>query len=102
MEWFELLTARVATVLGSIPESSDTVESEGRPMKQCRIKCIKNFKKSAVVIFYSITVYVDKFEKNENIGMVFSIGDESITYPSKGHESDLAILQGLSKFLKSI
>jgi hypothetical protein len=26
---------RVATVLGSIPESTDTVESEGRQMKQC-------------------------------------------------------------------
>ncbi len=30
-EWLERLTAnaKVATVLGSIPESSDTVESEG-------------------------------------------------------------------------
>jgi hypothetical protein len=27
--------AKVATVLGSIPESSDTVESEGRQIKQC-------------------------------------------------------------------
>ncbi len=27
--------AEVATVLGSIPASSDTVESEGRQMKQC-------------------------------------------------------------------
>jgi hypothetical protein len=27
--------AKVATVLGSIPASSDTVESEGRQMKQC-------------------------------------------------------------------
>jgi hypothetical protein len=27
--------AEVATVLGSIPSSSDTVESEGRQMKQC-------------------------------------------------------------------
>ncbi len=32
-----LLTAnaKVATVLGLIPASSDTVESEGRHMKQC-------------------------------------------------------------------
>ncbi len=29
------IEAKVATVLGSIPASSDTVESEGRQMKQC-------------------------------------------------------------------
>ncbi len=36
-EWLERQTANtiVATVLGSIPASSDTVESEGRQMKQC-------------------------------------------------------------------
>ncbi len=36
-EWLERLTANavVATVLGSIPESSDTVESVGTQMKQC-------------------------------------------------------------------
>jgi hypothetical protein len=36
-EWFECLTAnvKVATVLVPIPASSDTVESEGRQMKQC-------------------------------------------------------------------
>ncbi len=36
-EWLERLTAdaAVATVLGSIPTSSGTVESEGRQMKQC-------------------------------------------------------------------
>jgi hypothetical protein len=39
-EWLERLTANteVATVLGSIPASSDTKESEGRQMKQCLIK----------------------------------------------------------------
>ncbi len=38
-EWLERLSANaeVATVLGSIPASSDTVESEGRQMKQCWI-----------------------------------------------------------------
>jgi hypothetical protein len=42
-EWLERLTANavVATVLGSIPASSDTVESEGRQMKQCWISYIK-------------------------------------------------------------
>ncbi len=34
-EWLERLT--VNGVLGSIPASSDTVESEGRQMKQCQI-----------------------------------------------------------------
>jgi hypothetical protein len=35
--WLERLAfnAKVATVLGTIPASSDTVESEGRQMKQC-------------------------------------------------------------------
>jgi hypothetical protein len=37
-------TAKVAKVLGSIPASSDTVESEGRQMKQFRIMYIKNQK----------------------------------------------------------
>jgi hypothetical protein len=36
-KWLERLTAnaKVATVLVSIPASSDTVESEVRQMKQC-------------------------------------------------------------------
>jgi hypothetical protein len=39
-ERLERLTAnaKVATVLGSIPASFDTVESKGRQMKQCWIK----------------------------------------------------------------
>ncbi len=40
-EWLKRLTANVATVLDSIPASSDTVESEGRQMKQCWIAYIK-------------------------------------------------------------
>jgi hypothetical protein len=36
-EWLERLTAnaKIATVLGSIPASSVTAESEGKQMKQC-------------------------------------------------------------------
>ncbi len=36
-EWLQSLAvnAKAATVLGSIPASTDTVESEGRQMKQC-------------------------------------------------------------------
>ncbi len=47
-EWLELLTANaiVATVLGSIPASSDTVESEGRQMKQCQKSYIKKIQKN--------------------------------------------------------
>jgi hypothetical protein len=37
----EFYDNKVATVLGSIPASSDTVESEGRRIKQCRITHIK-------------------------------------------------------------
>ncbi len=42
-EWLKHLTAnaKVATVLGSIPASSDTVESERQKMKQCWIQHIK-------------------------------------------------------------
>jgi hypothetical protein len=41
--WVRDLTANavVATVLHSIPASSDTVESEGRQMKECGISYIK-------------------------------------------------------------
>ncbi len=42
VEWLERLTANaeVSAVLGSIPASSDTVESERRQMKQCWMKYI--------------------------------------------------------------
>jgi hypothetical protein len=45
--WLKRLTANdevVATVLGPIPASSDTVESEGRQMTQCWILYIKKSK----------------------------------------------------------
>jgi hypothetical protein len=43
LEWLERLAANaeVATVLGSIPASSDTVESEGRQIKQFGIQYIE-------------------------------------------------------------
>jgi hypothetical protein len=51
---------KVATVLGSIPASSDTVESEWRQMKQCWIKYIQNQgkldKKHSQIISTLITV----------------------------------------------
>ncbi len=45
-EWLERLAANAnfATVLGSSPASSDTVQSEGRQMKQCWITYIKKIK----------------------------------------------------------
>jgi hypothetical protein len=42
--------AKVASVLGSIPASSDTVESEGRQMKQCRKSFLKNLKNSPLLV----------------------------------------------------
>jgi hypothetical protein len=42
-----IANAKVAIALGSIPASSDTVESEGRQMKQCLIKSFKNFHKNS-------------------------------------------------------
>ncbi len=46
--------AEVATVLGSIPASSDTVESEGRQMKQYWIQYIEEKKilKNPPVVFH--------------------------------------------------
>ncbi len=41
-EWLQRLNPKVATILGSIPASSDTEEYEGRQMKQCWITQIKN------------------------------------------------------------
>ncbi len=41
--------AEVATVLDSFLASSDTVESEGRQMKQCWIQYIKNQKNPPVI-----------------------------------------------------
>ncbi len=38
------VNAKVATVLGSFPVSSDAVESEGRQMKQCWITYMKKWK----------------------------------------------------------
>ncbi len=54
-EWLERLTtnAVVATVLGSILASSDTVESEGRQMKQCCKKKEKNPPLFSSVIQYN-------------------------------------------------
>jgi hypothetical protein len=52
-EWLERLTAnvKVATVLGSIPASSVTVDSEGRQMKQCGKKYLK-IKKNAPILIW--------------------------------------------------
>ncbi len=59
-EWLERLTANavhiVATVLGSIPTSSDTVESGGRRMKQCWIpykKSLTNIRCTGRLIYKS-------------------------------------------------
>ncbi len=58
-EWLRHLTvnAVVATVLSSIPASSDTVESEGRQMEQCWIQYIKNQKTSSTVSDYRLSIY---------------------------------------------
>ena len=65
-EWLERLTANavVATVLGSIPASSDTVKSEGRQMKQCWISEIKrkNPKKSPMMTKLQILFFLFSFE----------------------------------------
>jgi len=60
--WLEHLTANaeVATVLGSIPASSDTVESEGRQIKQCWIQYIKD-KKSPCKCFQTLIIMTSCF-----------------------------------------
>ncbi len=54
LKWLERLTANatVATVLGSIPAASDTVEFEGRQMKQCWIQYIEIIILQKVKKFY--------------------------------------------------
>jgi hypothetical protein len=49
------VNAEVATVQGSIPASSDTVESEGRQMMQWWIKYIKNKKNQKNPLFFLTT-----------------------------------------------
>ncbi len=47
--------AEVATVLGSIPASSDTVESEGRQMKRCWIQYIEKKNTPAMAVMDAAT-----------------------------------------------
>ncbi len=56
--WLDRLTApaEVATVVSSIPASSDTVESEGRQMKQCWIQNIEKKKIKKIPLFYFIKI----------------------------------------------
>jgi hypothetical protein len=62
--------AEVATVLGSIPTSSDTVESEGRQMKQCRTKYIHTYILKFLYTRYSIQVgYVALVQTTEAEGL---------------------------------
>jgi len=51
------VTAKVAAFLGSIPTSSDRVESEGRQMKQCLKKYTKNPRKIPQNPLYFIFFY---------------------------------------------
>jgi hypothetical protein len=49
--------AKIATtVLGSIPASSDTAESEGRQVEQCRLKYFKNPQKTPFKIIKKKTI----------------------------------------------
>jgi hypothetical protein len=75
-KWLERLSAsaKVATVLGSIPASSDTVEFEGRKMKQCWIKYNmwrKKSKKPPVITQLAIALVhpYDKLEKNDKLAL---------------------------------
>ncbi len=57
VEWLAV-DAKVATVLGMISASSDTVESEGRQMKQCCITFIKKIKTLDELISKSLRYYI--------------------------------------------
>ncbi len=73
-KWLECLTvnAVVAIVLGSIPASADTVESEGRQMKQRWISYIKRKKKSPFT--KKLPRNVDVVIKHLNISQGWVIG----------------------------
>jgi hypothetical protein len=69
-KWSERLAvdAKVATVLGSFPASSDTVESEGRQMKQCWIMYIKikKIKKIPPLLSFCLKKYAKEGLKKLN------------------------------------
>ncbi len=97
-EWLERLTANapVATVLGSIPASVGTVESEGRQMKQCWIlyeqkdkksppkKILKKNSKNKILLqsraYYSEYKYLNYIILTKNI----FLSEYKIIYYSKG------------------
>ncbi len=52
------VNAKVATVLGSIPASSDTMESEGRQMKQWWLEYIKKENSFKKYIFFLSALFL--------------------------------------------
>jgi len=54
----QMLPLKIQNVLGSIPSSSDTVESEVRHMKQSKISFIKNIK--TIPLYYSTRIYYNR------------------------------------------
>ncbi len=60
--------AKVATVLGWIPASTDTVESERRQMKHCRTKYVES--KSKKSPFLHINVYTDRAGFNNYLSSI--------------------------------
>ncbi len=74
-EWLERLTAnaKVATVLGSIPASSVTVESEGRQMKQCWIQYKEKNLKNPPVNFHVFCFYRSCRSRQRDIKLTINL-----------------------------
>ncbi len=76
------INAKVTTVLGSFPASSDPVETDGRQLKQC---WTKYFEKIHVFTFLAIMVRVHpwwKYEKEIKVEVVIKVELESAVLPS--------------------
>jgi hypothetical protein len=76
-----MLPLKIQNVLGSIPSSSDTVESEVRHMKQSKISFIKNIK--TIPLYYSTRIYYNReCPKNYNSAPGFIARTLAATFSS--------------------
>ncbi len=93
------VNAKVATVLGSIPAYSDSVESEGEQMKQCWITYTKRIKskKSPLKKLLCVQVYEKRYTKSLCHLAFLETGARNFTYKLFGPFSDILQLKSLAK-----
>ncbi len=87
---------RRSTVLGSVPASCDTVESEGRQKKQYWIKFIKNFKK---IPLFKFSEYFDQVDRTQGYRGTVGLTTE---YTQNGNGHFLAYIPSWWKIQRSL